>query len=323
VTVNGVPKLTLLIGGSVKYAVFTSVAGNVMTFIYTVGADLVDTDGIQLYSTIAMNGALITGDVSGDLLETSFLVPDTSGILIDSTVLGTAPTVGSVSTDNGTYVLGETLVFVVQYSTAVQIASVTGTPRLTLDIGGITKYASYYKGSLGTRLEFRYAIESGLLDEDGIGITPTIDLNGGAIESISGVSANLGFSAPDFTGVLVVSDSFVITSVTPPIDGTYEFGDTLLFSLEFSENVNVSGTEPVLWLLINNIMVSALFTRNNHHTTLEFEYAIDQDLQATGISMQDSVYYGTIVSDSGTEFNRNFIAPDLSGIILDSVRPVI
>jgi len=86
-----------------------------------------------------------------------------------------APAVTSVSVpNNATYGTGQSLDFTVNTSENITVAN---TPRLTLTIGATTKYANYVSGSGGSALLFRYTVEAGLLDSDGIAVAGTIDLN--------------------------------------------------------------------------------------------------------------------------------------------------
>jgi len=94
----------------------------------------------------------------------------------------TAPTVSSVTVPtNGTYKIGGTLSFTVNTSENVDK---TGTPRLAIDIGGVTKYATYASGTGSSALVFSYTIEAGLSDSDGIGVG-LLELNGGTLKDSS------------------------------------------------------------------------------------------------------------------------------------------
>jgi hypothetical protein len=124
----------------------------------------------------------------------------------------------------------------VQFSEAV---AVTGTPRLQLTIGSATRYATYVSGAAPARalLVFRYTVQSGDLDSDGIAVASPIDLNGGTIKDVPGNDAVLTFTPPDTSGVLVDGVAPTITSVTGPAAGTYIVGQHLDFTVVFSEAV--------------------------------------------------------------------------------------
>ena len=60
---------------------------------------------------------------------------------------------------------GESLVFDVAFSRPV---FVTNTPTLDLTIGSTVRHAAYVSGSGSTSLEFRYAVQPGESDTDGV-----------------------------------------------------------------------------------------------------------------------------------------------------------
>ena len=82
---------------------------------------------------------------------------------------------------------------------------VTGSPRLQLDIGGVTRYAPYASGSGTNALSFAYPVVAPDFDRNGITLVSPLDLNGGTIRDLNGNDANLTFTAPNSSGVLVQS----------------------------------------------------------------------------------------------------------------------
>ena len=67
-------------------------------------------------------------------------------------------------TSTGPYALNEAIEVTATFDQAV---TVTGMPRIPLDIGGMTKYATYQSGSPGTALVFSYTPVAGDTDTDG------------------------------------------------------------------------------------------------------------------------------------------------------------
>ncbi len=121
-----------------------------------------------------------------------------------------APDVLSVTEPaNNTYGLGSSLTFEVAYDTN---ALVLGVPRLVLNIGGFTRYATYTTGTGSSTLIFTYVVTAGETDADGITANPIMDLNGGSILSGTGDAFPLDLSAQlsSLTNVLVN------TSLAPP-----------------------------------------------------------------------------------------------------------
>ena len=64
--------------------------------------------------------------------------------------------------------------------------NITGVPRIQMDVGGVTRYATYTSGSGTTALVFTYALVSGDVDLDGVTLSSPIQLNGGAINDAAG-----------------------------------------------------------------------------------------------------------------------------------------
>ena len=97
---------------------------------------------------------------------------------------------------------------------------VTGSPRLQLDIGGVTRYAPYVSGSGTNALSFGYSVVAPDFDRDGITLVSPLDLNGGTIRDANGNNANLAFTPPNTSGVLV--QSYTVAWTTSPVNGTNE-----------------------------------------------------------------------------------------------------
>src|SRR5262249_13700477 len=98
------------------------------------------------------------------------------------------PSVTSVGGPAGvSYNAGDTLVFVVNASEAVQVA---GSPRLALDIGGHTVVADPVAGAGTTTLVFPYTVQPGAHDSDGVTITG-LTANGATLTDAAGNAMNL------------------------------------------------------------------------------------------------------------------------------------
>ena len=101
-----------------------------------------------------------------------------------------APTVASASINSspgadGTYAIGDMVEATVTFSEAV---NVTGSPRLTLSIGGQSRTASYARGSGTTALVFAHTVQEG--DQGGVSIgASAVSLNGGSINAVDDAQA--------------------------------------------------------------------------------------------------------------------------------------
>jgi hypothetical protein len=94
--------------------------------------------------------------------------------------------------------------FTVNMSEAVNVGTGGGTPRIAVDVGGVTRYASYASGSGGSALTFNYQPQAGDLDLDGIALSSPLDLNGGTIADLNGNAiSNLTFTAPNTSGIKI------------------------------------------------------------------------------------------------------------------------
>ncbi|MEI7601283.1 MAG: arabinofuranosidase catalytic domain-containing protein [Aestuariivirga sp.] len=95
-------------------------------------------------------------------------------------------------------------------------AVVTGAPRIAIDVGGVTRYATYVSGSGTSALTFSYAVQAGDFDADGITVTAPLELNGGSIADVAGNTAsNLSFTLPDTSALKV--QTYTTAFTTNPI----------------------------------------------------------------------------------------------------------
>ena len=164
-------------------------------------------------NTGAMTLQLKANSVTGTSLGPPS-VSSANTIVIDRT----APTISSLSAPaNGTYIPTNTPTFTMVFSESV---TVTGTPRLTLTVGALTKYATFLSLADSKTATFRYTVASaaGEFDSDGIAVATALDLNGGAIADLAtNAISNLNFSAPTLTSVLVAQTpgAPTIGTITP------------------------------------------------------------------------------------------------------------
>lgn len=100
----------------------------------------------------------------------------------------------------GTYRTGRNLDFIVTFDDKVTVA---GTPSLSLMIGADARQAQYLSGSGSANLIFRYTVQSGEMDLDGIAVSSPVLLNGGSIIDSLNVPVTLTFTPPVTTGVIV------------------------------------------------------------------------------------------------------------------------
>lgn len=146
----------------------------------------------------------IESDDGEDAYEESFTIT----VVDDVAALVTSVSVPA----NATYTLAENLDFTVNFDENI---TVSGTPRLSLTVGGSTRYASYQSGSGSSSLSFRYTVQSGDNDSDGIALGSTIDLNSGTLQDAATNAANLTLnSVGSLASVLVDTGAPTLSEVT-------------------------------------------------------------------------------------------------------------
>jgi hypothetical protein len=314
VNVTGTPKWTMTLdaGGPESLSYVSGTGSSALVFEMTVDSNDVDLTGIAVATSFTLTGATISDASVGNPLTNSIPAQSTSGIKLD----GQGPTVSNITGPaSGTYIDATNLDFTVTYSEAVTI---TGSPELTLNIGGTTKYASYLSGSGTSSVVYRYIVETGLSDTDGVQVTSHI-LNSGTITDIPGNNATLTITTYSFGTAFVDSQGPQILSITPPANGVKVSGDTLSFTVTFDEAVTVAGGTPSLALNIGGVVLKADYasgtgTKNlvfttGALTTSHFDpggIAYDTNtLSLNGATMQDTYNY---------DANLSFTAGSLSGI---------
>ena len=131
-----------------------------------------------------------------------------------------SPAVASVSVPaNGTYVEGQNLVFTVNFNKSVIVDTTGGTPYIpiTLATGG-TVNATYVSGTGTSALEFRYTVQAGNNDTDGITVGGAITLNSGTIKDSASNNATLTLnSVGSTTNVLIDAIAPTVSSVDVPV----------------------------------------------------------------------------------------------------------
>ena len=134
----------------------------------------------------------------------------------------TSPTVSTVAiTSNpgtdGTYATGDTITVAVTFNDAVTVSTTGGTPRVTLDIAGQPRYASYTgAGSANGQILFDYTVLVGDQDDDGVKVLAnSLDLNGGTIQATDdSANATLTHSAITFTTHKVDTEVLILGNGT-------------------------------------------------------------------------------------------------------------
>ena len=157
------------------------------------------------------------------------------------TVDNSGPAVNGIAITSATGVLNSTLnagdvvTLTVNMSEATTVVTTGGVPRLALNIGGQIVYADYTSGTGTTALVFKYTIEAGLTDIDGISIDANkLSANGGLLYDASGNAAVLTHAAVTDNGAYKVDTTKPTISIAR--NGSGLLGTTEIISFTLSES---------------------------------------------------------------------------------------
>ncbi|MDF9618237.1 Ig-like domain-containing protein [Pseudomonas entomophila] len=177
---------------------------------------------------ITLDNTGVVGAASGNAGVGS---TDSNNYAIDSRV----PSVTSVGGPVGvSYNAGDTLVFVVNASEAVQVA---GSPRLALDIGGHTVFADLVAGAGTTTLVFQYTVQPGDNDSDGITVTG-LSANGATLTDAAGNAMDLTLNGVADTHQVLVDTQAPTAVGIVTLDPSPSNAQSVRFTVTFSERVN-------------------------------------------------------------------------------------
>ncbi|HJV43018.1 M10 family metallopeptidase C-terminal domain-containing protein [Caulobacter sp.] len=318
VIVTGSPQLALMMGSATRLADYVIGSGsNALVFRYTVQSGDQDTMGVRI-NDLTLNGGTLK-DAAGN--DASLTVRGSSSARVDAV----DPVVSSVSVPAaGVYKAGAALDFTVDFAEGV---TVTGAPQLALTVGSTVRQAAYVSGSGGSALVFRYTVQNGETDLDGVAVG-TLGLNGGTLKDAAGNSANLTLNAVGSTSnVLVNTASAAITSVTGPGAKTYKAGEALDFTVAFSEAVTLTGAPKLTVTLDSGGTAEASYFSGSGTNTLTFRYIVQAgDADADGVGLGNAINLnGGAIKDGagGAAVVTGFTPPGLANVKVDAVAPLV
>jgi len=281
VTVTGTPTLALNDGGT---AVYHSGSGsNVLTFTYAVGNG-------QNVSALAVTGNNLNGS-NVAIRDSSGNQADLSGadVTFPGLAIGAMVTSISANPSAGDLGAGKKVVFSVVMSEAVEVSG--GTPYLSLNDGG---RATYTSGSGTKLLTFTYTAGALGSGQNAAALAVTAFNPNGARVYDSNVTADTA----NLSGVAGFAGGPQIDTIAPTVssvaasgagitngNGDLDAGNTVTLTVDFSENVTVTGT-PYLSL---NDGGKATYTSGSSTSALTFTYVVASgqntaDLAVTGLS---------------------------------------
>ncbi|HKM94935.1 MAG TPA: Ig-like domain-containing protein, partial [Prolixibacteraceae bacterium] len=220
-------------------------------------------------------------DYSGQLR--SDFTPTDMGAYCGNFALG--PIVTSVSVpSNKTYGADQYLDFTVNFDLDVNVNVTDGKPSIpvTLNTGG-TVAATYLSGTGTKALVFRYIIESGVNDPDGISLGAVIALNGSIIKDTFDRDAILTLNNIGNTTAVLI-DAIAPTALITMNDNALRIGETTTTTFTFSEKVIgfsnadlsiANGTLTTVSSSDDGITWTATFTPTNNLEVATNEITLD------------------------------------------------
>ncbi|MET6998091.1 Ig-like domain-containing protein [Chitinophaga defluvii] len=228
-TTHGTPDLLLETGNTDRKAVYASGTGNkTLTFSYKVQAGDVsaDLDYVNPQSLL-LNGSTIQ---TGSNIAATLALPATGGpnsiagnkdIVID----GIAPVVTSVAVPAANlYKAGAQLEYIVHFSEAVMVDNAGGNVTIPLTVGAATRTLTYVSGTGTSTLLFRYQVQAGDIDADGIQAAPAMVFNGDqladkagnpAVPALNNVGAQANIKVDAVLPVVTAGQVFTIPENSP------------------------------------------------------------------------------------------------------------
>ncbi|MCS6232747.1 tandem-95 repeat protein, partial [Shewanella baltica] len=246
VTVTGTPQLTLETGTTDRIANCASGTGTSMTCTYTVQAGDTTTDlDYVATNSLALNSGTIR-DAAANNATLTLASPGAANSLGANKAIvidGVAPNVNSVSVPaNATYITGQNLDFTINFNDNVTVNTGGGTPQLSITVGATTRQATYQSGSGTGALLFRYIVQAGESDSDGIAVG-VLSANGGTLRDSVSNDANLTLnSVGATTSVLVDAAAPSVTSIAPSGSPAANAA-SMDFAVTFDESVNNISTD--------------------------------------------------------------------------------
>ena len=337
VYVTGNPSLSLNSGGSATYISGTST--NILTFNYIVSTNENTNDLDYNQTTIVLDAANSIRDLAGNIANTTLPTAGSStslagnkDIIIDT--LGPTITNVTSSITNGSYSIGSVIPISVVYSEPI---NVTGTPNISMNTGGTAFYSS---GSGTNTLIFNYTISSNENTSKLAYRTNIINTSINLTDNEGNV-ADITLPAIGSTNSLSGNKSIIIDTIQPTIlgvtssvtNGSYNSGSVIPILINFSENINVTGT-PQLTLETGTTDITINYTSGTGTSTLTFNYTIGtgqsanpldykaiNSLTLNGGSIQDLAQNNAILTLPQTSLTNSLSSN--KSIFIDTVAPVI
>jgi len=302
-TTGGNPTLGLTIGAATVNATYTGVTGtDALNFSYTVQSGDMDMDGIVVNS-LALNGATIRDDATNNANLTLNNVGNTTLVRVNTSVPTVTLSTAAANPTNAPFNVTVTFSETVTGFSAGDFNLVNATAGIPTTTDNIT-----------------YTVP----------VTPVAD---GAV-SVSlpaDAAVNIGDNGNTASNTLnLVYDATAptVTSVAVPANKYYKAGETLDFTVHFSENIllNTTGGTPSMRVTIGSIPVQASYTGTSGSNALTFSYTVvNGDMDMDGIVVNALNLNGATLKDAATNnanVTLNNIAPT-TGVFVNTTHPSV
>jgi hypothetical protein len=200
----------------------------------TLGTASTNGIGVATYATSALTVG--SHSITAVYSANTNYAASTSAVLTQ-VVNPAAPVVTSVAGPApGTYRLGQFLTFLVSFDQPVTVSTAGGTPVMILTIGSTPRGVTYLSGSTTNTLTFRYLVQAGDLDTNGVTLGNSIAPNNGTLRNATGTDAVLTLNnVSALTSVLV--DGVVPTATVTTTAANPSSTSLLPITITFSEPV--------------------------------------------------------------------------------------
>ncbi|MEG0557262.1 MAG: Ig-like domain-containing protein, partial [Comamonas sp.] len=302
-------------GGTV-YADYVSGSGSsVLVFRLVVASGQLDSTGVTLGSSLDPNGGSIRDAAGNNSVTGLNNIASPANVKVD----GVVPMVVSVAVPaDGSYKAGTELLFTMAASEAVQIGGLA--PRLVLNVGGATRYATYISGSGSAQLVFKYTVQSGDTDTDGIAVN-TLDLRGESLTDLAGNNLNLTLNGLGSTAGVLVDTTAPSASGIVNVDATPTNNGSVSFTVTFSEDVSgVDVNDFALTLTGSAGGTISTVTRVNGTTWtvlvngLSGLGTLGLNLNGSGTGIVDAADNAVVGGLSGAVYAVDRIAPSITSV---------
>lgn len=332
---DGVPTIDLTFDNKTVSVPYLSGDGqSSLIFRYTIQEGDEDDDGNIGISSIKLNDGVIT-DLYGTNITLALPVAQLTNTKID----GIRPFITSVSKPiDRTYSVASTVPimnFTVNWNEPVRYTSGT----IPMDVGGTNVPLYYAAGTNTAAITHRpnggsgndNSGLSGKNDNNGVAVTPTLTATVTDQAGNAPAPAGLTFPALTTTGILVDTTNPGVSSVVPVnANGTYKAGQSLVFTVTFTEPVTIlrDANYPRIPITIGSKATYLKATQDKMDTIHTFSYTIvDDDFD------DDGVLVGTTLENNGTTAYARDLGDNLvtgtftpqatSGIKVDAQVPTI